>query len=382
MSIVVHLRDGYTIQEAIDLCKVHEGGMVIVPRGLWITGPLKLCSNLTLEVEEGAVVSFSNNPDDYLPVVFTRWEGMECYNYTPLIYASNCEYIKIFGKGKFIGNGESWWSWKKLQGEAAQRLCYSEANNIPVQERIYGTKRDALRPSFIQFINCSFVELNGFTIENGPQWTIHPVYCQYMLIKNVNVYSNGPNTDGINPDSCKDMLITGCTLSTGDDCIAINAGMNEDGWRVNKCCENIEISNCVMNGGHGGVVIGSAVSGGIKNISFHDCIIRNTNQGIRIKSMKGRGGYIHNVSFENIILSDILEAGIEISMFYPYSTVTPLSHKTTDCKGIQIKNVTGNSLKKGIAVHGLMENPIKGLKMENVTISSKEKDQVEYAEIC
>lgn len=147
---------------------------------------------------------------------------------------------KTFHNRKRYGdrNGEAWWHWKKLQQDAANRLCYAESQGIPVQDRIYGTEQDALRPSFIQPINCRTVLIEGNSIKNVLQWTIHPVYCENVIIRNVNVISCGSNTDGLNPDSCKNVLVEVSYFETGDDCIAINSGMNEDGWRVNKPCEN------------------------------------------------------------------------------------------------------------------------------------------------
>ena len=165
-----------------------------------------------------------------------------------------------------MGSGQSWWHWKQLQQEAANELCYAESNNIPVSERIYGNTQAALRPSFLQFVSCKNILIEGVTFVDGPQWTVHPVYCENVIIRDAKIYTDGHNTDGLNPDSCKNVLIEDCDFSTGDDCIAINAGMNEDGWRVNKPCENVIIRNCTMSGGHGAVVIGSAVSGSVRNI--------------------------------------------------------------------------------------------------------------------
>ena len=190
------------------------------------------------------------------------------------------ENISVTGNGKLIGNGQAWWHWKKLQQEAALELCYAELHCIPTEERIYGTEKAALRPSFIQPINCQNVLLEGFEITDGPQWTIHLLHCEDVTIRNVTVSTHGPNTDGLNPDSCKNVLIENCPFDTGDDCIAINSGMNEDVVWIRRPCENVEIKNCTMNGGHGGIVIGSAMSGGVKNVyaQWVDCKINGTMQ--------------------------------------------------------------------------------------------------------
>ena len=357
----------HAIQSAIDSC---DAGTVIIPNGTWHSGPIHLKSNLTLHLEDNATVIFSDNPDDYLPVVFTRWEGVECYNYSPLIYAKGCHDIAITGKGTLIGSGEAWWNWKQLQQATANELVSAEYNHIPVEKRIYGTREAALRPQFLQLIDCKEVLLQNLTIKDGPQWTIHPVYCENVVIQGVSVLTSGHNTDGINPDSCKDVLIENCKLSTGDDCIAINAGINEDGWRVNKPCENIEIRNCEMFGGHGAVVIGSAISGGVRNIHIHDCKIRDTMQGIRLKSMRGRGGYIENARFENIEIENVTQQAIQVTMFYEFSTVIPKSDKPSDFSGIEIKNVHGSSLKTGIQIKGLPEHKINDLTLKNITLTA------------
>ena len=356
------------IQQAVDDCAAAGGGNVVVDEGEWFTGPVHMKSNVHLIFEKGAVVTFSGRFADYLPVVFTRWEGMECYNYSPLIYACGCENIAVTGEGTLKGNGALWWHWKKLQQEAAQELCYAQSEGIPVEKRIYGTKKAALRPSFIQFVNCRDVVIEGITLVDGPQWTIHPVYCENVTVRNVTVNTSGPNTDGLNPDSCRNVLIEGCCFETGDDCIAINSGMNEDGWRVARPCVNILIRNCVMKGGHGGLVIGSGMSGGVLNLYAHDCEIRNTNQGIRLKSMRGRGGYVRDVWFERISLHNILEEAVQINMFYQYSTVEPKSEKPSDFAHIYIKDVRGAGRRTGVELCGLPEHPLRDIYLENIEL--------------
>lgn len=363
------LQDYASIQEAVNACGRAGGGKVIIPCGEWRSeGPIHLMSNTELHLEDGAVVIFSDRYEDYLPVVFTRWEGMECYNYSPLIYANGCENISITGKGTLIGSGQAWWPWKKLQAQAAEELCYSERNGIPVEKRIYGTEAAALRPSFIQPVSCRNVLMEGFTIIDGPQWTIHPVYCENVTVRNVTVSTHGPNTDGLNPDSCRDVLIEGCTFDTGDDCIAINSGMNEDGWRVGKPCENIEIRNCVMNGGHGGLVIGSGMSGGVKNVFAHDCRIAGTMRGIRIKSMRGRGGYVKDVRFENLEINDTEDQAIQITMFYDATTVEPKADTPSDFSNIVIRGVKGKGLKAGIQLAGLPEHRMSHITLEDIEL--------------
>lgn len=360
-----------TIQKAVDACHSLGGGTVVIGKGEWTTGPIRLYNDIHIHFEKGAIISFSGNFSDYLPVVFTRWEGMECYNYSPLIYARDCENIAITGEGVLLGSGEAWWHWKKLQQRAAYELCYAESEGIPVEHRIYGTEEAALRPSFIQFVGCKNIQLCDFTIKDGPQWMLHPVYCEQVLVKNISVISKGPNTDGLNPDSCKNVLIENCYFDTGDDCIAINSGMNEDGWRVNKPCENVIIRNCIMEGGHGGIVIGSGMSGGVRNIYASDCKIQGTNQGIRLKSMRGRGGYVRDIWFENIEINHVFEEAVQINMFYKYSTVVPKSDAPADFTDIYLKNIHGTGADTAVEICGLPEHFLQNISLENVELSAK-----------
>ncbi|WP_159887316.1 glycoside hydrolase family 28 protein [Paenibacillus puerhi] len=363
--------DHRIIQRAIEACSANGGGTVIVPEGEWWSGPIHLQSNIHLTFEKGAIIKFSGKFADYLPVVFTRWEGMECYNYSPFIYAKDCENIAVTGEGTLIGNGEYWWHWKKLQQDAANRLCYAENDGIPVQDRIFGTEQDALRPSFIQPINCKNVLIEGLSVKNGPQWTIHPVYCENVIVRKVEIVSHGPNTDGLNPDSCKNVLIEDSFFETGDDCIAINSGMNEDGRRVNTPCEKIVIRNCVMKEGHGGLVIGSGMSGGVRNVYAHDCKIGGGDQGIRLKSMRGRGGFVENVWFENIDINDVRKEALQINMFYGYSTVVPKTQAPSDFNNINIKNITGKGAKIAVEIKGLPERRLKNISLENINLSAE-----------
>ena len=359
------------VQTAVNECAANGGGTVVIPEGTHTTGPIHLKSNIELHLENNSVLIFSDKKSDYLPVVFTRWEGTECYNYSPLIYAKDCENISITGGGTLFGNGAAWWEWKKLQTDAAKELCYSEYNNIPVEKRIYGTEKAALRPSFIQTINCKNLLLDDFTIKDGPQWTIHPVYCENVTVRNVCVETQGPNTDGLNPDSCNNVLIEHCSFNTGDDCIAINSGINEDGIRVSKPCENIEIRNCTMTGGHGAVVIGSAMSGGVKSVYAHDCVIDGTMQGIRLKSMRGRGGYVKDVRFENIEINNTTDQAIQINMFYGSSTVIPKTAMPSDFSDIQIKNINGNGNKLGIQIKGLPEHRLRDISLSEIRLGAE-----------
>lgn len=370
--------DKFTIQRALDACRDAGGGQVIVPAGVWQCRALRMYSNMELHFNDGAVIEFSPLFADYLPVVFTRWEGIECYNYSPLIYGADCENIAITGNGILKGSGQVWWHWKKLQSTAAKKLYDAEADGIPLEKRIFGTEKDALRPQFIQFINSRSILISDIRIEDGPQWTVHPVYCENIIIRNIVIDTDGPNTDGLNPDSCRNVLIENCSFATGDDCIAVNSGMNEDGWRVNRPCENVLIRHCTMTRGHGGVVIGSGMSGGVRNILACDCNIRNTEMGIRLKAMRGRGGVVENVEFRDIKTEDIEGIAIQVNMFYGATTVNPTSTMPPLFRNIRIENVSGSSI-TAVQLKGLPESRLCDITLRNIDIAAQ--DSMECSDV-
>ena len=299
---------------------------MFVPAGRWVTGPIHLASNIHLHLAEGAELLFSQDFADYLPVVFSRWEGLELMNYSPLVYAKDCENVAITGKGKLDGRGQAWWPWKKTQKDAAKRLYDMASAGTPPEKRVFGTPGD-LRPSFIQTVGCKNVLVEGVTISSGPMWTIHPVYSENVIVRRVTVLTDGPNNDGLNPDSSKNVLVEDSFFSTGDDCVVIKSGLNEDGWRVGRPSENIVVRRLRGQRGHGGVVIGSEMSGGVRNVFVNDCEFVGTDRGLRIKSMRGRGGVIENMYYQNVRHLDLRLLDVELTTFYGSSTLVPLTQK-------------------------------------------------------
>ena len=369
------VNDGATVntqafRHAIEACHDRGGGVVLVPAGTWVTGPIHLRSNVNLRLERDALVRFSARFADYVPVVFTRWEGVECYNYSPLIYARDCENVAVTGEGCLDGQGEVWWPWKRTQQEAAETLYDAEFNGVPVEERVYGTEGAALRPQFLQPVRCRNVLIEGVTFLDGPMWTIHPVYCENVLVRRVTVRTRGPNTDGLNPDSCCNVVIEDCSFSTGDDCVAINSGMNEDGWRVGKPCTNVLVRNCRMSEGHGAVAIGSGMSGGVRNVYVRDCSFTGCDQGIRLKSMRGRGGVVENVHFDNVRMSGLRQEAIVLNMFYGSTTVVPKSGTPPVFRDVYIRDVICDGAGAAIQIRGLPEQRISHVVLERVLLNA------------
>ncbi len=366
------------VREALDSCRRAGGGTVVVPPGEWRCGALALGSGMRLHLEKGAVLIFSDRPEDYLPPVFTRWEGTECYNYAPLIGAADAEGVSVTGEGTLRGSGRSWWHMKLEQQAAAEELAASQSRGVPVEKRVYGTREAALRPPFLQFLRCRQVLVEGILVEDGPQWCIHPVYCEDVTVRGVTVVTRGPNTDGLNPDSCHRVLIEDCRFDTGDDCIALSSGLNEDGWRVNRPCEDVEIRRCVMTGGHSGIALGSPVSGGIRNVYAHDCDISGTMQGIRLKSMRGRGGYIDGARFARIRIRNVSQKGIQINQFYESSTVQPLSDTPSAFRNLAFEDIDIRGAAVGVRVSGLAELPTENVTLKNITVQAEETLQASH----
>jgi polygalacturonase len=285
-------------KKAITAASEAGGGRVIVPAGEFLSGAIHLKSNVNLYLLDGAVIKFSTDPNMYMPAVYSRWEGVECMNYSPLVYAYEQQNIAITGEGTLDGRSgdDNWRRFAKMQEKDREKLFEYGQKGIPVEQRTFGggTK---LRPNMIQFYKCKNVLIEGVTIKNSPMWHIHPVLSQNITIKDVKVVGYGPNNDGCDPESCKDVFIQSCYFDTGDDCIAIKAGRNNDGRRVNVPTENVVIQNCHMKNGHGGVVIGSEMTGGVRSIFTENCIMDSANldQAIRVKTNSVRGGFVENV---------------------------------------------------------------------------------------
>ncbi len=368
------------IQAAVNACSDAGGGVVEIPEGTWLTGAIHLKSHVNLHLAKGAVVRFSDNPQDYLPVVFTRWAGFECYNYSPLIYAKDGENIAITGEGCFDGNGRNWWSWFERQEQTAMRMYREQIlQDIPPEERRFGTPEDGLRPQFIAPINCRNVLLEGFRIAApGPFWTIDITYCEGVIIRRLFLYTvGGPNTDGINIDSSRDVLIEHCFLETGDDCICMKSGMNEDGWRVGRPTENVVIRYNRTGKGHGGAVFGSDTSGGIRNIYVHHCVFAGTDMGVRLKSTRGRGGYVERIWVENISMQDVTHQAIQISAAYR-AWMGTTEGKAPRFADITLRDVHCDSAQTAVEISGLPEAPVENLRLERVYIRAGDGMKAEH----
>lgn len=366
------------IQFAVDHISKSGGGRVIVPGGVWNTGAIHLRSRVELHLEEGAELRFSQNPREYLPPVLSQRAGIRIYNYSPFIYAFRCHDVAITGHGVFNGQGHAWWPWKFSQPGMKTILVDIPQQRIPLAQRVFGTRRDGVRPVFCQPIECERVLIEGVSFFNSPSWTIQPVACHNVTVRHVTV-RNPPspfshNTDGIDPDACRNVLIDHCDVSTGDDAICLKSGSGPDAWEDGKPCENVVISNCVIGNGHGGITIGSEMSGGVRNVLVRDCIVDGANVGIRIKSKPPRGGFIEDITFERIQMNRILCHAVDCTLLYDGNREEVLNLQNMEhvprVNRITIRDVECTASASGIKLEGLAGHPLKNLTFENVSVVS------------
>ena len=363
------------IQKAIDKCSKKGGGRVIVPAGQkFLTAAIELKSHVNLHVEEGAVLEFVFQPELY-PIVETSWEGLECFNLSPCVYAFKATDIAVTGKGTIDGGGsnDTWWPWcgaakfgwkegmisQKI--EARPRLLKNGEDGIPMYneqgqrspERIFGPK-DGLRPQLVSFNKCERILLEDVTLLRSPFWVIHPLHSTDVTVRRVKMINDGPNGDGCDPECCDRVLIEDCFFNTGDDCIAIKSGRNRDGRERNMPSKNIIIRNCEMKNGHGGVVVGSEISGGCQNVYAHDCVMDSPNldRVLRIKTNSCRGGIIENINMRDIKVGQCGEAVVKINLDYEHNEVCCRGFNPT-VRNINVENVTCQKSKYGVLVIAL-----------------------------
>jgi polygalacturonase len=354
-------------RRAIESLTQAGGGTLQVPAGVWLTGPIHLASHIELYLQRGAEIRFSQRFSDYLPPVLSRWEGLDVYNYSPLVYARDAEDVAITGEGTLDGQGAAWWPWKQTQKATAEKLYDLAMAGKPVEERVLAVE-GGLRPSFVQTVGCKNVLIEGVTLRNGPMWTIHPIYSENVIVRRVRVETYGPNNDGCNPDSSRNVLIEDSFFSTGDDCIVIKSGLNEDGWRVGRPSENIVVRRVHGERGHGGVVIGSEMSGGVRNVYAYDSEFVGTDRGLRIKSMRGRGGSVENIYYERVNHHDLRLLDVEITSAYASSTLVPKSSTPPLIRNVVVRNLSGSGGQRAIEVLGLPDAPIENVTFEDVSL--------------
>jgi DNA sulfur modification protein DndE len=410
------LADGHTLNtkafaDAITACVKAGGGTVIVPPGTWVTGPIRLESNINLHVEKGALVQFSKNIKDF-PFVAGFDGKSDRYTISRPIFAFKAKNIAITGEGIFDGAGEVWryvrkedqteFQWKTLVAsggvvsadgeewwpskEAIDGDQFLKTNAGKLSKEDYEKTREYLRPDLVSIVQCTDVMLDGPTFENSPKFTIHPMQCENLIIRNIKVLAPwyGKNTDGIDPGSSRNVVIYNCLVDVGDDGICLKPATIAESQPAGPACENIVVADCVVYHAHGGFVIGSESFGGVRNVYVHNCVFIGTDVGLRFKSVRGRGGVVEQVFFDGIQMRDILTDAILFDMYYSGGTPIveakrdltirkgePVTDRTPQFKDFFVKNIVCNGADRAVVLNGLPEMSIKNMVLENVSIESK-----------
>ncbi len=375
------------IKDAVDRLSAGGGGTLFFPAGTYLTGPIVLKSNITVDIEAGATILFSDDFSEYVPFVEMRYEGVVMKSFSPMFYACEQENITIKGEGKIDGNGKRWW-YAVFTIEGAHkdevfrkeieeyRLLWEKENPGFTIEEQSDWKRTLnkrfFRAPLMQPYKCKNFRVEGVTIVNSPFWTINPEFCENVQVHGITINNpDAPNTDGINPSSCKNVIISDCRITVGDDCITIKSGRDLQGRQYATPCENITITNCVMLAGHGGVVIGSEMSGDVRKVTISNCVFDGTDRGIRLKSTRGRGGIVEEIRVNNIVMKNIQKEAITFNLFYSNVPAEPFSERTPVFRNIHIANLTGSEVNTACTVLGIEEAPISDITFSNINIDAK-----------
>jgi polygalacturonase len=356
-----------------------------VPAGVWPTAKVHLRSNVNLHLEDGAVLLFSADPADYLPAVQTTWEGMECFNYSPLVYAFECTNVAITGEGTLRAKLDVWKIWYKrppAHMAALARLYEMASHDVPVADRHMVGDDANLRPQFIQFNRCENVLLEGVTIEDSPFWVIHPFLSRHVTIRDVTVRAYGHNNDGVDPEMSQNVLIENCVFDQGDDAIAIKSGRNRDAWRLDTPSRNIVVRNCEIRNGHQLLAIGSELSGGVENVLVENCTvdpaITTVGHLLFIKTNERRGGYVRNIHLRNITAGAMRYGvlGIETDVLYQWRDLVPTyERRLTPFDGVHLENVSVTEATFIARIQGQAEQPVGHVELTNVTAESVRKER-------
>ena len=394
------------------------GGRLVVPAGIWFTGPIGLESNIELNLDKDAIIVFSTDQDLY-PIINTNFEGLDVRRCLSPIHAENAHDIAITGAGIIDGSGDAWREVKKRKVSSDQwkaitargglvsedgKVWFPDAGyakaratagslNKPADDLDENEIKTFLRPVLVSFRECERVLLEGCTFQNSPCWNIHPLWCKDVTVRNITVrnphYST--NGDGIDIEACENVLLTGSSFDVGDDAICIKSGKDADGRRHARACRNVIITDCTVYHGHGGVVIGSEMSGGVDNLLVDGCRFIGTDVGLRFKSARGRGGLVKNVICQNIYMKDIVTYGVVFNLYYEgkseseknggaKSDVRPVDETTPEFRDFTLIGITCAGAAQAIFINGLPEMPVRNVTFSDCRFTAQKGVEVNYAE--
>ena len=367
------------------------GGTVVVPEGIWPTGPVRLLSNVNLHLAKGAVLLFSDDPADYLPPVQTSWEGIECFNYSPLVYAFEAENVAISGAGMLRAKLDKWSEWYARPPAHMQALIdlYTMARTgVPVEQRQMARGDNNLRPHFIQFNRCKRVLVEGVSIEGSPFWTIHPLLCRDVTIRKISVRAHGHNNDGVDPEMSENVLIEDCTFDQGDDAISVKSGRDMDAWRLAAPCRNVVVRNCTILNGHQLLAVGSELSAGIENVWVDNCHFTGDGKGadgwavpianlLFVKTNERRGGFVRNIHMSRVTATAIEGSvvGVETDVLYQWRTLLPTyERRLTPIEGLHVSDVTVHKASYICRILGEAEQPVSDVRLTRAQVANVSRE--------
>jgi len=378
------------IARAIAAAHGAGSGVVVIPPGTWPTGKIHLKSNVNLHVSTGATLLFSERPADYLPAVLSSWEGLECYNYSPLIYAFECHNVAITGAGTLQARLDTWRAWylrPQPHMDALVALYHQAARNVPVIERQMTGGLANLRPQFVQFNRCRHVLMEDICIEDSPFWVVHPLLCRDVVLRRVKIRAHGHNNDGVDPEMTQNMLIEDCVFDQGDDAISVKSGRDQDGWRLGVPSRNIVMRNCRIKNGHQLIAIGSELSAGIENVLVDNCHFEHgdsraassINNLLFVKTNERRGGYVRNIYLNNVSATRIAGGvlSVETDVLYQWRNLVPTyERRLTPIQGLHVSNVTVGEASFVCHIRGEREMPVNNVTLNKIVVKKVGNDAI------
>ena len=362
------------IARAVDACSAAGGGTVKIPAGIWFTGPVHLKSNVRFELSEGAVLDFSDNPEDCLPAVMSSWEGLECLNYSPLIYAFDCTNVALCGKGVLkprMGR------WKKLMEEnttdiqGARAILYKwGSEGFPVERRNMPAAHPAImRPQCVQFNRCKGVLIEDVSIRESPFWTLHLFLSENVVVRNVDVEAHGFNNDGIDIEMTRNVLVDGGVFNAGDDGFVFKSGRNRDAWRIGVPTENVLVRNAHVKFAHSLLCVGSEMSAGVRNVTVENCRVNDCMRLFYVKTNARRGGFVDGITLRGVEAGSVDEMlTVDTDVLYQWRVLPTYEERITGITGLTMENVSVGRVKDAVVLKGDRRNPIDGVTLKNVSV--------------